>query len=106
MSDKWVKLDKQFKTSVKCEKSDFYKKMMSDIMTKSTSQWYSSLKHMTAHDQQKVQKVIIPDINHLPEEEQVERTAEHFSQIQNQYDQPKKRYTYFSYFRRKYSSIY
>ena len=63
---------------------------MGDLMTKNTSQWYSSLKRMTAHDQQKNQKVIIPDINHLPDEEQVERIAEQFSKIPNEYDQLKK----------------
>ena len=32
----------------------------------------------------KTQKVIIPDINHLSDEEQVEIIAEHFSQIPNE----------------------
>ena len=45
---------------------------------------------MTSHDQHKVEKIIIQDINHLSDEEQALKLAEHFSEIPNSYDQIKK----------------
>ena len=45
---------------------------------------------MTAHDQQKYEKVIVQDINHLSDKEQAEKIADHFSDIPNQYEQLKK----------------
>ena len=45
------------------------------------------MKKMTAHDQQKSDKVIIPDICHLSDMEQANILADHFSEIPNQYDQ-------------------
>ena len=89
-SDKWHSLDKYFKTNVKSAKTEFYKKMMSELMGKNTSNWYSSLKKMTSHDQHKVEKIIIQDINHLSDEEQANKLADHFSEIPNSYDQLKK----------------
>ena len=86
-SDKWHQLDKDFKTNVKSAKKSFYKKIMGELTSKNTSKWYSTLKKMTSHDQQKSEKVIIQDINHLSDEEQVEKIAEHFSEIPNTYSQ-------------------
>ena len=45
---------------------------------------------MTSHDQHKVEKIIIQDINHLSDEEQANKLADHFSEIPNSYDQLKK----------------
>ena len=86
-SEKWHRLNKFFKTNVKCAKNNFYKKVLGELMNKHTSKWYTSLKKMTAHDQQKSDKVIIPDINHLSDLEQANILADHFSEIPNQYDQ-------------------
>ena len=85
-SEKWVKLNKSFKDSVKVAKKDFYKKMVSDIMSKNTSQWYSSIKRMTSHDQQKYEKLVVQEINHLSEEEQARKLSEHFSKIPNEFN--------------------
>ena len=89
-SENWKRLDKSFKTNVKLVKSNFYKRMMGDLMTKNTSKWYTTLKRMTAHDQQKNEKVIIPDMNHLSDKEQAESLANHFSKIPNEYEQLRK----------------
>ena len=42
---------------------------------------------MTAHDQQKKDKLIIQDINHLSDEEQANLLADHFSKVPNEYNQ-------------------
>ena len=45
---------------------------------------------MTAHDQPKNEKVIIPDIGHLSDIEQANKLADYFSEIPNEYEQLKK----------------
>ena len=77
-SEKWSNLNKEFKESVKVAKRDFYKQMISDVMSKNTSQWYSSVKRMTSYDQQKYEKDIIQEINHLSKEEPVKILADLF----------------------------
>ena len=89
-SEKWHQLNKFFKINVKCAKTNFYKKVLGELMNKHTSKWYTSLKKMTAHDQQKNEKVIIPDISHLSDIDQAKKLAEHFTKIPNEYDQLKK----------------
>ena len=59
--------------------------MVSDLTGKNTSQWYSCSKRMTAHDQQKKDKVIIQNKIHLSDEEQSNLQANHFSNIPNEY---------------------
>ena len=88
-SEKWLILNKDFKESVKCAKKDFYKNMMKDLMSKNTAHWYSSIKRMTSHDQQKYQNIIIPEINNLSDEEQAQKLSDHFSAIPNEYNQLK-----------------
>ena len=60
--------------------------MMGDVMSKNTSQWYSCLKRMSSYDQEKYGQIILPDINHLSEEDQAQRLAEHFSKIPKEYN--------------------
>ena len=57
-SEKWHQLNKFFKINVKCAKTNFYKKVLGELMNKHTSKWYTSLKKITAHDQQKMKKLL------------------------------------------------
>ena len=85
-SEKCQNLNFSFKRSVKNAKKDFYTKITKDLLSKSTSSWYSSLKRMTNFDQEKHKKLIIPDINHLSDLEQANKSASQFSEIPNEYD--------------------
>ena len=89
-SEKWNMLDKQFKENVKSAKSIFYQKIVGELTSKDTKQWYSSLKRMTAYDQQNTDNVIIQEISHLSDHDQATKLAEHFSEIPNEYDQLQK----------------
>ena len=42
-SEKWQWLQKTFKEGVKLAKQDFYRNIILDLMSKNTSQWYSSV---------------------------------------------------------------
>ena len=95
-SEKWQNLDKIFKTNVHNAKKLFYQKMMLNLTSTNTSKWYSNLKRMTAHDQQKYEKLVVQDINHLSDQEQADKIADHFSSIPNQYEQLKKEDIYIS----------
>ena len=88
-SEKWHRMNSQFKNLVKVAKKDFYQTMTKDLLSKNTSQWYSSLKRMTNFDQEKFKNLIIPDINHLSDQEQANKLADNFSEIPNQYQQLK-----------------
>ena len=52
-SEKWYKISKEFKTDVKSAKKEFYKKQISELMSRNTSKWYMSLKKISSHDQHK-----------------------------------------------------
>ena len=58
---------------------------MGELTSKNSSKWYFTLEKMNSHDQEKSEKFIIQDINHLSDEGQVEKIAEHFSEILNTY---------------------
>ena len=44
---------------------------------------------MTSHDQQKDENVIIQDLEDLPDEEQLQKLADHLSAVPNEYEQLK-----------------
>ena len=84
-------MNKEFKTNVMSAKKDFYKKHISELMSRNTSKWYSSLKKITSHYQHTNEKIIVQDINHLSDKDQADKLGEHFLTIPNQYDQLEKK---------------
>ena len=58
-SKKWHILNKEFKKSVQLAKEEFYKQMISELTSKNTSKWYSTMKKITSHDQHKNDKIFI-----------------------------------------------
>ena len=83
-SDKWKKLDKLFKKEVKHSKADFYKKMVEDLKTKDPKKWYSAVKRMASYEN-KSDKLILDEINHLTDQEKCDIIADDFTKIPNQY---------------------
>ena len=84
-SEKSSRFDKIFKEEVKLAKTNFYKNMIADLRKKKPSQWYSSLKRISGYDK-KSEKVVIEEINHLPDDQQAEKIADLFSSILNEYE--------------------
>ena len=85
-SEKWKKINKMFKSEVKSAKAQFYKKKVADLKLSKPGQWYSCLKKITAHDQQKSDQLNVDQINHLSDQEQAEKIAEKFASIQNEFE--------------------
>ena len=81
----YKKMDKQFKKEVKVAKSNFYKKMVSDLKDKDTGQWYKAVKRMTSYES-KPEQIIVDNINHLSDREQCELIADEFAEVPNQYN--------------------
>ena len=75
---------------MKSAKANFYKNMIADLRKKNPSQWYSSLKKLNGFDP-KADKVVIEEISHLNDKQQVEAIADYFSSIPNEYDVLKKK---------------
>ena len=85
-SEKWKKLNKIFKNEMKSEKSKFYERTIQDLKMSKPGQWYSMLKKITSHDQQKTQQTNVDQISHLSDQEQAEVIADKFCSIQNGYE--------------------
>ena len=79
-------MDKLFKKEVKLAKANFYKNVVAELKLKKPGQWYSCLKKITSHDQQKNEQQNVDDISHLPDQQQAEIIAEKFASIQNEYE--------------------
>ena len=63
----------------------FYRNTIADLRNKNPSQWYSSLKRISGHDQ-KSEKVIISEIFDQTDDQQAEAIAEYLSSIPNEYN--------------------
>ena len=85
-SNKYIKLENKFKTEVKKAKQFFYKKSVADLKKSNPRQWYSSLKKLSSHDQVKREIPIVDEIRDLSDQEQAEKIADKFAQIQNEYN--------------------
>ena len=85
-SIKWKKMNKIFQKEMKSEKSKFYEKTVADLKLSKPGQWYSCLKRITSHDQQKSETLNVDEISHLSDQDQAEQIAEKFSSIQNEYE--------------------
>ena len=84
-SIKWKKANKIFQNEVKIAKQDFYKKFVEDLKIKNPAKWYSSLKRLAVYDAHKREDLIVSDISHLSDIQQVEMIADKFAEIQNEY---------------------
>ena len=85
-SQKYKQLQRAFLKKVATEKKNFKKRMIDDVITAKSSQWYTKLKRITNYDQQKTERVEVEEIAHLSDKDQAEAIADAFSNISNQYD--------------------
>ena len=75
-----------FHTKCESAKITYYENIVSELKNSNPGQWYSKLKRMTSHDQLKSEKVIVENICHLSDTEQVEIIADNLSRVSNKYD--------------------
>ena len=77
---------------MKCsqEKKKFFKKILRQVRQSTPSQWYSTLKRISNHEQEKSKPLQVAEICHLTDKEQVEAIATAFNSISSQYQQVSK----------------
>ena len=85
-SAKWEELDQKFQQ--KCEKAkiNYAENIVNDLKHSDPSQWYSKLKRMSSHFQEKDQESAVQELIGLSDCEQAEIIADQFSEVSNLYN--------------------
>ena len=89
-SQKWRDLNQRYQKEILRAKNKYYKKIIKDLKTSNTSQWYSKLKRLCAYDQQKFQPLIVESLKHLTDDKQAEEIADKFARVSQEYEPLKK----------------
>ena len=84
-SDKWQKLNEEFKQKCVAEKADYYSKIVHDLKVSNPSQWYSKVKRMSGHEDNKSATESIEELFEKDENAQREAIADHYAKISSQY---------------------
>ena len=84
-SEKYTRLEKEYKVKVFKAKSIFYKNMLNQVKESDPSRWHSMLKRISNFNKDKNEDLNIEDINHLPDKEQAEAIAASFNEISHEY---------------------
>ena len=66
---------------VKEAKQKFKTRMIDDVMTARSAQWYLKLKRISSYEQNKAEFVQVDEISHLSNKEHAEAIADSFSSI-------------------------
>ena len=85
-SKKYKQLVEMYEKKLLQAKLNFKTKVIDDVQTARSGQWYSKLKRITNFNQQKSDIVQVDEISHLPDQNQAEAIADSFSAISNEYD--------------------
>ena len=85
-SDKWSRLNQEYREKCSLEKEKYYQNMVADLKTSNPSKWYSKVKRMCGQSERS-QIITVDELIGLSDQEQSERIAAHYSQISNQYEQ-------------------
>ena len=84
-SQKWESLNIKFNESCQKSKQGYYKEIVEDLKTSNPKQWYSKVKRMSNINDDKNKEVRVESIADLPDKIQVEKIADQFSKISNEY---------------------
>ena len=84
-SKRYKRLKRIYQKRVLEAKRNFKSRMIDDVMTARSGQWYSKLKRISNFNQTKSDIVQVDNISHLSDQEQAESIADSFSAISNEY---------------------
>ena len=84
-SNKYTRLQNEYKTKCNQAKKAFFKGMVRQVKEANPGQWYSLLKRITKYDSEKREELQVEEINHLTDEEQAEMIANHFNATSLEY---------------------
>ena len=89
-SIRYYELQRQYKLKCSQENKKFFKKILRQVRQSNPSQWYSTLKRISNHEQEKSKPLQVAEICHLTDKEQAEAIASAFNSISSQYQQVSK----------------
>ena len=84
-SPKWIKLNDVFNQKVKLAKSTYRNKIVDDLKTSHSSQWYSKVKRMSGISSNKSQDYV-ENLANLPVQHQAEKLVNYFSSTRNKFE--------------------
>ena len=84
-SAKWKDLNEKYKEQCKKAKQHYSKSIVNDLKASNPAQWYSKIKRMSSHSQEMKEQTVVQDMIGVPDEVQVERIADQFSEVSNEY---------------------
>ena len=85
-SKKWKYLNDLFEKMCTAEKELYSEKMINDLKTGKSSDWYSKLKRMTGQAKLGCDNIQVEELVGMTNAQQAEEIAEHYSKISNSYD--------------------
>ena len=84
-SVKWQTLDEQYRQMCEKAKQSYSKNIVNDLKLSNCTQWYSKIKRMSSHSQATNEETVVQDMMGLPDETQVEKLADQFSEVSKIY---------------------
>ena len=85
-SEKWMKLNEQFKKKCSEEKQRYYENIVSDLKESNISQWYSKIKRMSGQGENLSTETSVDELMGLTDHEQVEKISDHYAGISHEYE--------------------
>ena len=85
-SEKWQKLNEEFKEKCEAEKANYYSRIVHDLKVSNTSQWYSKIKRMSGNGEKIYSTASIQELLGKSDFEQREIIADHYAKISNRYE--------------------
>ena len=85
-SEKWIKLDIEFKKQCENEKAKYFENIVKDLKESNPGQWYSKLKRMSGQEIKRAENVLIPELEGKSDKSQAEIIADHYAEISNSFE--------------------
>ena len=85
-SEKWIKLDIEFKKLCENEKVKYFENIVKDLKDSNPGQWYSKLKRMSGQEIKKAENISIPELEVKSDRSQAEIIADHYAKISNSFE--------------------
>ena len=85
-SKKWLKMNKEYKIEVEKSKKKYYSQKIKELGKSKPKHWYRELKRLTGFGQEKFEEVNVEQIKDLSPEAQVEKIADKFASVSQEYE--------------------
>ena len=82
---KWIKLNEKYENMVREAKAKFYDNFIDQLKDVNQGQWYSQLKRLSNYEQNKTSEVVVDEISHLSNKDQVEAIADHMASVRQEF---------------------